>query len=49
VSRGGDHDRQDQEQPEGDALDLDRHVSKAKGVLHDRHREHGQNDARDRA
>ena len=29
VSKGGDDDREDQEQPEGDALDLDRHAARA--------------------
>src|ERR1700704_208023 len=49
VSKGGDDDREDQEQPEGDALDLDRHAAEPKGVLHDPHREDGEHDARDRA
>src|SRR5450756_2037381 len=49
VSKGGDDDRENQEQPEGDALDLDRDAGEAKGVLHDRHGEDGENDARDRA
>ena len=49
VSKGWDDDREDQEQPEGDALDLDRHAGEAERVLHDRHGEDRENDAGDRA
>ena len=49
VGEGRDDDREDQQQPEGDALDLDRHAGEPQRVLHDRDHEHGEHDARDRA
>ena len=48
VSKGWDDDREDQEQPEGDALDLDRHAGEPQRVLHDRDREDREDDAGDR-
>jgi hypothetical protein len=49
VGEGRDDDREDQEQPEGDALDLDRHAGEPQRVLHDRDHEHGEHHPGDRA
>ena len=47
VSEGWNEDRQDQQQAQGDALDLHRHAGQPERVLHDRDREHGENGSRD--